>query len=71
MTDREEHLMRCKFRALEYVTKGDLQNAVASMISDMNKRDDTKVNPFLVVLGMRYIIDGDSPSVVRWIKGFR
>lgn len=68
---REEHLMKCKFQALEYVTAGDLQSAVASMVSCMNQREDCKVNDVLTMLGMRYIIDGDSGAVTRWIKGFR
>lgn len=71
MEDREEHLIRCKFRAIKYVTAGDLQGAVATMVTCMDQREDTRVNPMLTVLAMRYIIDGDSASVLRWIKGFR
>ena len=38
---RAEHLMWCKTRALEYVDSGDLQQALASMISDLGKHPDT------------------------------
>lgn len=42
---REQHLDWCKKRALEYVDKGDLVNGVTSMISDMNKHDETRMDP--------------------------
>jgi len=38
---REEHLAWCKQRALEYVERGDLTNAFMSMLSDLNKHDET------------------------------
>ncbi len=39
---REEHLAWCKERALEYVDRGDLGNAFASMVSDLNKHPETQ-----------------------------
>ncbi|MGH3813435.1 MAG: hypothetical protein ACRDUV_13435 [Pseudonocardiaceae bacterium] len=41
MDSRAEHLAWCKQRALEYVDQGDLQNAFASMASDLGKHPDT------------------------------
>ena len=37
---RDEHLEWCKKRALEYLDEGDLQNAFASMGSDLSKHPD-------------------------------
>lgn len=34
--DRAEHLAWAKARALEYVARGELANAIASMASDLN-----------------------------------
>lgn len=39
---RAEHIAWCKQRALEYVDNGDLQNAYASMHSDLQKHPETK-----------------------------
>jgi Tfp pilus assembly protein PilF len=68
---RDEHLAWCKQRALEYLDKGDANNAVASMESDMRKHPDTQISGVLSMLGMRYLIDGDHAAVRRWIEGFR
>jgi hypothetical protein len=70
---REEHLAWCKGRALEYLDAGDLENAVASMGSDLTKHPETetKSNDFLVLIGMRHVLDGDRAAVRRWIEGFR
>lgn len=71
MRTREEHLAWCKERALEYVDIGDLGQAVASMGSDLSKHPETRPNQTLMLLGMRYILDGDTEAVRRWIEGFR
>ena len=69
--NRSEHLAWCKQRALEYVDKGDLVNAVTSMLSDLGKHPETvTTNPFLPACGMIYAGKRDAPSVRRWIKGF-
>ena len=39
---RAEHLAWCKQRALAYVEQGDLNNAFASMISDLRKHPETE-----------------------------
>jgi hypothetical protein len=68
---RTEHLAWCKRRALEYLDDGDLANAVASMGSDLDKHPELGCNPHLMMLGMRYLMDGDASAVRRWIEGFR
>ena len=70
---RDEHLLWCKRRALEYVDAGDLTHAVASMASDLKTHPDTD-NPALdglLMIGMMYVTDGDKPAVQRWIERFR
>lgn len=39
---RQEHLHWAKERALEYVAQGDLENAVTSMLSDLDKHEETR-----------------------------
>ena len=39
---RADHLDWCKRRALEYVDANDLDQAMASMLSDLNKHDETR-----------------------------
>lgn len=68
---RSEHLAWCKQRALEYLDKGDCANAVASIMSDMNKHPETKIdNPFLNMLGMQAAASGDRLATKRYIDGF-
>lgn len=37
--DRAQHLAWAKARALEYVERGDLTNAIASLVSDLGKHE--------------------------------
>jgi Tfp pilus assembly protein PilF len=69
--ERAEHLAFCKRRALEYLDRGDIQNAVTSMGSDLSKHPETKAHYTLLMLGMRYILDNDAEGARRWIEGFR
>ena len=48
---RDQHLARCKSRALEHVGAGDLRQAVAGMASDLKTHPDTD-NPALNGLAM-------------------
>ena len=67
---REEHMIWCKMRALEYVDAGKLDNAVASMGSDLRKHPETDNTPsFLIVLGVQEIERG-TEAVRRWVNGF-
>lgn len=69
-TTRKNHVEQCKVRALEYLERGDLQNAVASMLSDMEKHPQCSVNPHLALLGMMEVSKNNAPAVRRWIEGF-
>ena len=71
MRSRDEHLAWCKNRALEYLDRGDLENAFASMGSDLNKHPELKPAAPLVLLGMKAVIDHDARELRRWIEGFR
>jgi hypothetical protein len=70
--DRREHLAWCKQRALEYCDAGDLQNAVASMGSDLLKHPETarSGHPHLLMIGVMEAASGNEPGVRRWITGF-
>jgi hypothetical protein len=68
--DRAEHLAECKRVALELLDAGELSEAVASMGSDLAKHPETQPNRYLILLGMRYVIDHDAPAIRRWIEGF-
>ena len=68
---REEHLAWCKERALEYVDRGDLNSAVVSMGSDLDKHPELGCSSYLLMLGGMYATDHDAVSVKRWIEGFR
>jgi hypothetical protein len=71
MMTRDEHLEWCKKRALEYLDRGDIQNAVTSMLYDMDKHPETKVIEPLFMLGMQTIIDRNAEAARRFIVGFR
>lgn len=69
---RDEHLRWCKQRALEYLDRGELQDAVSSMLSDLNKHPDTRgIGEKLAPLAMLYLTNGDATGVRRFIEGFR
>ena len=70
--DRSEHLQWCKDRALEYVARGDMPNAWASMVSDMGKHDDTAGHSALE-LGLMMFLGGHlstSAEMTKFINGF-
>ncbi len=68
---RAEHLAWCKERALEYVDLDDLPSAVASMVSDLGKHDETRgIALPVMALAFAAIESGDKAEVRRWIEGF-
>lgn len=68
---RQEHLNWCKQRALEYLDRGDVANAVTSMMSDMEKHPETKVSsPTLNMLGLMAAQHNDVNEARRYITGF-
>jgi hypothetical protein len=73
MMERAEHLAWCKQRALDFLCDGDLPNALASMLSDLDKHPDTKypASGFLAILGIQIVIRDDAAEMRRWIEGFR
>lgn len=69
---RDEHLQWCKDRALEYVTAGDLQQALASMLSDLRKHPETAQH-IGIPLGSRLMMTGHlntSADMRNWIESF-
>jgi hypothetical protein len=75
MRTRAEHLEWCKQRAREYLDRGDLANAVASMGGDMDKHPETRMAGekmgTLIYVAMFRITEGDVQGVREWIEGFR
>lgn len=70
--DRQQHLEWCKKRALEYLDHNDVQNAYASMASDLNKHPDTEGHP-AIVLGMMLMLGGNLSTTAQmrdFIEGF-
>lgn len=68
---REEHLDWCKQRAHEYLKQGDVSNAVASMMSDLNKHDELKaVAQSTAMIGMFAVTSGNIDEARRYIDGF-
>ena len=72
LTTRHEHLEWCKQRALEYVAVDELQQAVASMMSDLGK-DASTAGHMGIELGMKMLMSGllsSEREVRKWITGF-
>lgn len=70
--NRAEHLQWCKDRALEYVKRGDTQQAFASFGSDMSKHTET-ANHLALELGSMLFFGGHlstEDKMRRWINGF-
>lgn len=70
--ERADHLKWCKTRALEYVDRGDLTNAFMSMLSDLQKHQET-ANHIGIQLGMVQHMSGllDTDRAMRdFILGF-
>ena len=75
MMTAEEHLEWAKQRAREYLDRGELGDAVASMASDIMKHPDTKMSETnigaLVYVALLRITQGDVQGVREWVEGFR
>lgn len=72
MKTRAEHLQWCKDRAIEYVQQGDVTNAAASFMSDMDKHDETRNHAALKLMAtMLFTGQLNSPDEMRkFILGF-
>lgn len=71
-TTRAEHLEWCKKRALEYCDLGDINEAYASMSSDLGKHPETE-NHAAIQLGMSMLMAGmlSTPhEMAKFIRGF-
>lgn len=68
MRTRTEHVAWCKERALGYLPD-DPDQAVASMVSDMRKHEETSCDSILAMIGLESVKLG-SGAVKSWIKGF-
>jgi len=69
---RQEHLEWCKQRALEYLDRGDVKEAVTSMLSDLGKHPETKgAGEKMAMLGILACMSGDMNEARRFIEGFR
>lgn len=70
---RTEHLQWCKDRAIELLDTGDLQQAFASMCSDVMKHDETQHHSTTNILGLSQLSAGllSTPDAMRsWILGY-
>lgn len=70
--NRAEHLEWCKQRARDYLAERDIDNAIASMLSDLNKHPETalKEGGSLAPLGLLYCLNKDLEGARRFIEGF-
>ena len=69
---RDEHVKWCKVRAREYLDRGDITQAFASMGSDLDKYSETK-NHIGIAIGMQLIMIGNLSTVSemrKFIEGF-
>jgi hypothetical protein len=68
---REQHLEESKLRALAYLDKGDVTNAIASMLSDLARHPETAhAGESLQVYGLWVAMRQDAYDAVRFIEGF-
>lgn len=73
---REEHLQWAKDRAIEYVDRGDMVNALASFASDCRKHEDTALivtgagGMLLATEGSRCVSTNDREGMRRLILGY-
>ena len=71
--NRIEHMNWCKQRAMEYIKAGDLNQAFASMCSDVMKHEETKMHATTNQLGMSLLMTGNLNTVKQmtdWIQGY-
>jgi hypothetical protein len=62
----------CKQRALEYIDRGDVQQGIASMLSDLGKHEETRDHAG-INLGAMLLIAGhlnDVGEARKFIEGF-
>lgn len=67
---RAEHLEWCKQRAREYLARGDAQNAITSMASDLEKHSAWRGKPVVGMLMLAAAMDGSMTAARRYVEGF-
>jgi len=71
---RAEHMAWAKQRALEYADRGEADNCIASMISDLGKHEETKRSTTVAVFtALALCIGGRQPNAQelrKWVEGF-
>jgi hypothetical protein len=69
---RDEYLTWAKNRALEYLDRGDVVNAIASIGYDLSKHDEFKgAANSLMPMGLFYAMNRDELGARQFIEGFR
>lgn len=72
MTTRKEHMDWCKQRAMELVEEGDYIIAVASMMSDLSKHEETQeLGATMAPLAMHELLKATPESIRHFIDGFQ
>ena len=70
--NRQEHMNWAKQRAMEYLDKSSeyysISNAVASIISDLGKHEETKKS--VKMAGMLIFTVTNHASAIKYIEGF-
>ena len=68
---RDKYVERCKQRALDYLDRGELRNAVASFVKNMNARPDCELPHHLAALGVSLLMTNDALGWKVLIEEFR
>ncbi|WP_439374412.1 hypothetical protein ACRQ5Q_28365 [Bradyrhizobium sp. PMVTL-01] len=68
---RDKYVERCKQRALDHLDRGDLKNAVASLVGNMNARPDCELPCYLAALGALLLTANDASGWKTLIEGLR
>lgn len=69
---REEHIEFCKVRAREYLDRGQIADGITSMMSDLNKHEDTRsAGESMAMLAMLCMTQNDMAEARRFVEGFR
>jgi hypothetical protein len=68
---RDKYVARCKERAFDYLDRGDLKNAITSMIGNMGARPDCKLPDYLAALGLALLTANDASGLRVLIEDLR
>ena len=68
---RDKYVARCKERALDYLDRADLKNAVASIIADMDARIDCKLPHHLTAVVVSLLMSDDALGIRALIEYLR